>query len=250
MQLDDRSPEGRYISGPLWNQHEEGKTDRYVKTISLPAQKIAVDLYVRQEEHADFLVMRYGGQTVEDFFIATFESLLTFLVFAYPSLLSRQQCTEKDGLRAVVYRHVLRLLINSGCFTAVCRQITAIHVLSQPIPHFERKETRRQSLKTQMNSPYVMPQLTPIPENEPAQNTGYAGVACCCVCGTFNPWLSPVLHCTHKSQAEIAAGISCVVETTKGCRRCAAKDAQHIVAITDNYDAAERVANEMNVRGD
>ena len=40
------------------------------------------------------------------------------------------------------------------------------------------------------------------------------------------------------------------VETTKGCRRCAAKDAQHIVAITDNYDAAERVANEMNVRGD
>lgn len=247
MPFNEQSFGGRYIAGPLWNQHGDGKTDRYVKTISLPAQSLVVDLYVRQEEHADFLVMRYGGQTVEDFFITTFERLLTFLVFSYPSLLSQQRCTEKDGLRAVVYRHVLRLLMNSGCFETVCRQITGIHVLSQPIPHFENKETKRQIPKTHMSSPDVMPQLTPSFENKPTQNTGYAGVARCWICGTFNPWLSPVLHCTHKSQAEIEAGISWVVETTRGCRRCAAKDAQYIVAIADNYDAAERVANKMNV---
>lgn len=118
----------RCIPGPTWNQHGDGESDRYVATISVPADKLLIDVYVRSESgdsdrYGNFFVLRYHGQQASDCFIVTIEQILSFLVFSYPSLLSSNDADQKDHFRASVYRCALRLMLNTGGFASVSKTV-------------------------------------------------------------------------------------------------------------------------------
>lgn len=96
---------GKKISGPIWNNYELVSDKEYLTTITAGSK--TVDLYFTNDNGHEFIIMRYGGESTAQYYIDTIFGLIGWCSFTHDS---------RSPDRDLVYRSVLRFLLNNGSF--------------------------------------------------------------------------------------------------------------------------------------
>ena len=97
---------GKKINGPIWNHTLIHGDQEYLTTITAGSK--TVDLYFTNDNGHEFIIMRYGGEHTAQYYIDTIFGLIGWCSFYAPGSGS----PERD----LVYRSVVRFLLNNGSF--------------------------------------------------------------------------------------------------------------------------------------
>ena len=92
--------------GPIWNNHGLVSDQEYLITITAGSK--TVDLYFINDNGHEFIIMRYGGEHAAQYYIDTIFGLIGWCSSYAPG-------SGSPG-RDLVYRSVVRFLLNNGSF--------------------------------------------------------------------------------------------------------------------------------------